>query len=312
MSPTLDADVLVIGAGLTGAMIAARLADDGARVAVVDALTVAAGATRLQPGLVSAHAATRDETLHIQTQRGAHLLVEQARAHGLDVIDVRATLLDSGSPDTPRYTVIGQQQAWLVDLAALTRELLRRAQIQVRDGLEVKAIEPDADHVDVLAEGHSLRVRRVVLATGAYLGLFTSRLPDGYAVVRCAAWQSQPQPGSVTALGVPGALPFIVDGGRMLVCQDATGAVRISNMQQPDAAPRDPVEDTHRFIRRHLHALYDLSAHWQHGVAVASTLGRPQVSALRNFPHVLIALNAEPFAPAWAPWLAEQVAGQIG
>jgi glycine/D-amino acid oxidase-like deaminating enzyme len=46
-------DVLVIGAGFAGAMIAANLAEQGAHVSVIDALHVAAGATRRALGLAT-------------------------------------------------------------------------------------------------------------------------------------------------------------------------------------------------------------------------------------------------------------------
>ena len=48
-----NSDILVIGAGFTGAMIAAKLAEMGAQVSVVDALSVASGATRRALGLAT-------------------------------------------------------------------------------------------------------------------------------------------------------------------------------------------------------------------------------------------------------------------
>jgi glycine/D-amino acid oxidase-like deaminating enzyme len=47
------ADVIVIGAGLTGALIAARLAEQGMRVQVLDAHKAGHGATRHGLGLVT-------------------------------------------------------------------------------------------------------------------------------------------------------------------------------------------------------------------------------------------------------------------
>lgn len=66
-----DVDVLVVGAGLTGAMIAAQLAERGARVGVVDAQRVGHGATARALGV----AAPDPSSPHFaETARGMDLL----------------------------------------------------------------------------------------------------------------------------------------------------------------------------------------------------------------------------------------------
>lgn len=73
-------DVLVIGAGFTGAMIAAQLAEHGADVSVIDALPVAGGATRRALGL----ATTSLNPAHVQdTATGVQRLTHIATQHGV-------------------------------------------------------------------------------------------------------------------------------------------------------------------------------------------------------------------------------------
>ena len=75
-----DKDVLVIGAGLIGAMIAQQLANGGRRVAVVDAQKIAQSATRraigiATPYLTPAHVADTARGVDIITNLALRLVV---------------------------------------------------------------------------------------------------------------------------------------------------------------------------------------------------------------------------------------------
>ena len=95
-----NSDILVIGAGFTGAMIAAKLAEMGAQVSVVDALSVASGATRRALGLATpmpspAHIADTLQAVqalsHLAAQHGVipqpcRVLHLASTAHGADAL----------------------------------------------------------------------------------------------------------------------------------------------------------------------------------------------------------------------------------
>ena len=117
-----NSDILVVGAGFTGAMIAAKLAEMGAQVSVVDALPVAGGATGRALGLATpmpspAHIAETLHALqvlsHIAAQHGvipqpSRVLHLASNARGADALrttwlslqDALATVPSGASPMT--------------------------------------------------------------------------------------------------------------------------------------------------------------------------------------------------------------------
>ena len=160
-----DADVLVIGAGFTGAMIANTLAQSGRRVAVVDAARVASGSTRLLPGVLTADPAAGEAG-----QQSYEHLAQLGHARGWDLVDATVTLASSGTADQPRLSALGSQPGLCGALDAIIHDLLSSPSIMVREGLEISGLDSEPDHgtMCALADGYTLRAGECVLATGAF------------------------------------------------------------------------------------------------------------------------------------------------
>ncbi len=105
-----NSDILVVGAGFTGAMIAAKLAEMGAQVSVVDALPVASGATRRALGL----ATPMPSPAHIAaTLQAVQALSQLAAQHGVMPAPCRVLHLASTArgADALRTTWLSLQDA---------------------------------------------------------------------------------------------------------------------------------------------------------------------------------------------------------
>ncbi len=300
-----DPDVLIVGAGFTGAMIAHVLAESGHNVVVVEAARVASGSTQLSPGLLLADPADGE-----RGQRNFEQLIVLARARGWTTAEATVALADAGTPDQPRLSAQGTQPGLWCQLHACTLDLLSHPRIFIREGLEISRLESDGHTVSALAEGYTLRARNCVVATGAYTGLLAPETRQQFDVVRCVAWQSRPTHTPIRVNTIDAGLPLCVDQGRMLIAQDSQGSVRIM-AQQAVPSVTDPVEDIHRFLRRYLHELYDSTEAWHNGVTIRTSSGLPTVLPLAQFPGVIAALNGGSFAPTRACETAASVLAQL-
>ena len=300
-----DADVLVIGAGFTGAMVAHALAGSGRRVAVVEAARVACGATQLLPCLLMA-----DPDGGEACQRSYEKLAQLAALLAWHTRAVNVTYADSGSADQPRLTTQGDQPALCGDLGWLARALLTRPNISLREGLEISQLQSADGVVCALADGYTLRAPLCVIATGAFSGLLTPEFKQAFDVVRCAAWRSKPINTPVSINTIDAGLPLCIDNGRALIAQDTLGRVHMTMLQSTQSAV-DPIEDIHRFLRRYMHEWYDHTEAWQNGVGLRTTTGAPVVVRLSQHPNVIAAINGGCFAPAWAGHVAQAVLGLL-
>jgi gamma-glutamylputrescine oxidase len=200
-------DVVVVGAGIVGAAVAARLARQGLRVAVLEAQQVAGGATGRSAGLlltgVPGHyhwavrffgreAARALWELSVEgrerlMEAAAHLgvRVERTGSLALAVTEEEAKALrasaellredgfDAGFSRTDPLqrgflAALQRPDDGVVDAADLTRALLASAPVTVHTGTEVQGLEAEGADIRVWAYRRTVRCGAVVLAAGGY------------------------------------------------------------------------------------------------------------------------------------------------
>lgn len=323
-------DVLVIGAGLTGAVVAAHLAERGARVAVVDALQAGAGATRRAMGLATicpnaAHLAETSRGLdmfkHLAARAGVllnscstlHLASTPARAAELRAL---ATDRRDGAPIEwtergelllPGYSggLIAHNSAQL-DLAAFIQALFRHRAIQVREHTEVTRIEARDGAVFALCRSCTIIAARVVLATNACVGTLSPYLAESLRPARGTTWASRP----MREAGPPSyPMPIVIDDGARILMSGADARLQAAawswgGTQQDE----DPSAQLNAFLRRVRGGLLDQTEQWVTGITTTTDDGAPLVGRLDGDGAVLYALGLGPYGPAWSTVVAERIA----
>lgn len=208
-------DVVVVGAGIVGAAVAARLARQGMHVAVLEAQQVAGGATGRGAGLLltglPGHYRWAVQSFGRETARalwelsveGRERLMETAAHLGVPVertgslalavteeetkaLRASAELLQEdglearfGRSDPLRrgfLAALEHPDDGVVDAADLTRALLASAPVTVHTGTEVQALEAEGAGVRVWAYRRTVRCGAVVLAAGGYAPTLESAL----------------------------------------------------------------------------------------------------------------------------------------
>ncbi len=328
-----DTEVLVIGAGIVGALIAWQLAENGLDVSVVDAQRVGSGATRRSPGLATP---SLQRPHRRQTARGVEMLAGLARQHHLKPRPVSALHVASRPDDADALRGLvaelqadGVDAAWeidptvvpvgfggglriansiMIDPVLLTTRLLQRPNIVVKQHVEIQKLERAHGYVLALAPGYSVRAGAVVLATSAYTGLLSPYLADSMQVTRGALWRSHPQP---VALACQSA-PVLVDGGRVVAAQTADMRVCVAAWRCNNQIDGDPARDAHTYLDAHIPDLLTETEIWLSAIGIASRDGGPLVGILSGNDrssggNVFYALAPGAFGLAWAPVIAEQV-----
>ncbi len=224
-------DVVVVGAGLGGAAVAARLAREGFDTAVLEAQSVAGGATGRSAGMVltglaghynwaiSAYGRQKAREVWALTIEGRERLVEAAERLGvpvehtgslaLAVEDVEADALEESAallqkdgfdvqfgPSDPLdrgfHAALRYPDDVMVDAAALTRALLTTSDVTVHAGTEVYSVEPEKNGVRVWAQGRTVLCSGVVLAINGYAPLFDFYFTDKVAPTRSLIFATEP------------------------------------------------------------------------------------------------------------------------
>ncbi|BCX05888.1 MAG: oxidoreductase [Candidatus Roseilinea sp.] len=327
----LTPDVLVIGAGLTGAMIAAHLADRNARVGVVDAQRVGQAATRRALGLatLSPHPA------HIQqTKDGLERLKRLTAQHGVllhscSVIHVvtsperqralqqlAAGTLDTGLEWTTQPDLLPSgfdggllaHDSALVDIDLLLVRLLRHPNIAIRQHAEVFRLESAGDTTYALCKDLTITARCVVLATNTYVGLLSPYLADSVRGARGAVWSSQP-----LHAGAPGhsylGMPILFDEAQFALMPGKDGKLHGAAWLWHDRnSDKDPSEELRRFLKRFGLGKPEQTSRWSTGVTTTTDDGAPRVGRLDVEGNVLFALGLGAYGLAWAPVVAERIA----
>lgn len=233
-------DVVVVGAGLVGAAVAAHLAQNGIGTAVLEARSVAGGATGRSAGMVltglpghynwavSAYGRQKAQEIWALTIEGRVRLIEMANRLNVpvqhtgslalaveeteaDALRESAVLLQEDGFEArfnPRdildrgfSAALRQPDDVTVDAAALTRALLDSSGVTVHEGTEVYDLEPEGDNVRVWAQGRTVLCNAVVLAVNGYAPLLDSYFADKVAPTRSLVFATDPLDGVV--LDVP-------------------------------------------------------------------------------------------------------------
>lgn len=224
-------DVVVVGAGLVGARVAARLAREGFDTAVLEAQSVAGGATGRSAGMVltglsghynwavGAYGRQKAREVWMLTIEGRVRLVETAKRLGMDIENTgslalaveeaetealeesAALLLEDGfdvhfDRDDPLGRGFGAALHWpddvTVDAAALTQATLAASNVTVHTGTEVYNLEPERDGVRVWAQDRTVLCGGVVLAVNGYAPLLNSYFADKISPTRSLILTTDP------------------------------------------------------------------------------------------------------------------------
>ncbi len=229
-------DVVVVGAGLVGAAVAARLVREGFDTAVLEARRVAGGATGRSAGTVftglaghynwaiSTYGRQNAQEAWALTVEGRERLVEAAErlevpvehtgSLALAVEDTEADALEKSAallqedgfdvqfgPSDPLdrgfRAALRYPDDVTVDAAALTQALLTTSGVAVHGGTEVYSLEPEKNGVRVWAQGRTVLCSAVVLAINGYAPLLNSYFVDKVAPTRGLIFASEPLGGVV-------------------------------------------------------------------------------------------------------------------
>ena len=224
-------DVVIVGAGLVGAAVAAQLAQNGISTAILEARSVAGGATGRSTGMVltglpghynwavSAYSHEKAQEIWALTVEGRERLVETANRLNVpvqhtgslalaveesevDALRESAVLLhDDGfeARFNPRDLLERGFRAALrhpddvtVDAAELTRALLDSSGVTIHEGTEVYDLESEGDDVRVWAQGRTVVCSAVVLAVNGYAPLLDSYFADKVAPTRSLVFATHP------------------------------------------------------------------------------------------------------------------------
>jgi len=224
-------DVVVVGAGLVGAAAAARLAREGLDTAVLEAQTIAGGATGRSAGMaltglaghynwaVAAYGRQKAREAWALTVEGRQRLVEAAEwlmvpvqhtgSLALAVEEAEADALKESAallhedgfdawfgPSDPLErgfcAALRQPDDVTVDAAALARALLASSAVTVHERTPVVELEPDRGGVRVWAQGRTVLCSAVLLAINGYAPLFSAYFAGKVAPVRSLALVTPP------------------------------------------------------------------------------------------------------------------------
>jgi gamma-glutamylputrescine oxidase len=224
-------DVVVVGAGLVGAAVAARLVSEGVDTAVLEAQSVAAGATGRCAGMVltglaghynwavAAYGRYKAGNVWALTVEGRERLVETAErlrvpvkrtgSFALAVDDAEAealqesiTLLredgfnahfDSDDPLKRGFrAALRYPDDVEVDATALTWALLTANDVTVHERTEVYSLEREESGVRIWAQGRTVLCSAVVLAVNGYAPLLDFYFTDKVAPTRSLVLATEP------------------------------------------------------------------------------------------------------------------------
>jgi len=339
-------DVVVVGAGIVGAVVAARLARFGMQVAVLDAQQVAGGATGRSAGMVvsgmpghyrwavETFGREQARTLWALTVEGRERLVNTAIRLGVrleqpgslalavteeeaEALRVSAQLLREDGFDAWFGTTDLLQRGFLatlrqpddavVDAAELTRALLSSAPIAVHTDTEVYDLEPEGERVRVWAQGRNVRCRTVVLAVDGYAPLLDRALAQWVALGRALLVTTEPLSGQALPA------PCYADCGYEYACPLPDGRLLLGAWRRPCAkaihseAVDSLREGLTRFIARYFPEVEGRIASRRSGVMGFTPDGLPIVGHLAGLPQITFALGFGGWGLGWAFVAAERL-----
>ncbi len=341
-------DVVIVGAGLVGAAVAARLAREGLDTAVLEARSVAAGATGRNAGMVltglaghynqavSAYGRQKAQDVWTLTVEGRERLVETAErleipversgslALAVEEAEVNALresaqlLQEDGfdawfGPTDPLgrgfRAALRQPDDVTVDAAALTRALLATCDVTIHENTEVYSLEPEGDGVRVWAQGRTVLCGAVVVATNGYAPLLDPYFADKIAPTRSLTLATGPL--DAAALEQPCYADYGHEYCRQLPGRRLLlGGWRRPHTSNPEAELGDVVWDgLARFASCHFPEIELDSANRWSGIMGFTPDGLPLVGRLPDLPRAYFAVGFGGRGLAWAFAVAERLVG---
>lgn len=328
-------NVLVIGAGLVGATIAHHLASNGRRVAIADAQQVAQGATRRAVGLATPHLIKKH---HATTTRGVEALATLAIRQGVSArtcrslhlvnqpedVDALRELCESFASGRPRlvwetrpevlpagYAGGGlAHNSALIDLVGLAVRLTQHPNITVYPNLEVLGLERRSDGLYARANDFAIQAQNIVLAPNAYAGMLSPYLTEVARAVRGVTWTSLPLDADAALLERLMSfisIPLVFDHGRMQVAQTLDFRLRITAWQTEGLDGSSAMQDIQRFVREYIPLLQNMTHEWRTGMTTITPDEAPLVDRLPGDDHIIYALGAGMYGPAWVMSIADRV-----
>ncbi len=337
--------VLVVGAGLTGAIVAARLAHDGFDTAVLEAQTVAGGATGHSAGMViaglaghynwavAAYGRSRARDAWALTVEGAMRLIESAGRLGVplertgslalaveeaevEALAESAELLREDGFDARLeltdplnrgfLAALYQPDSVTVNATTLTQALLAESGVAVHEHAEVHSMEPEHDGVRVWAHGRTVLCDAVVLATDGYAPLLDPYFSDKIAPTRGLVFATEPLDGVV--LERPCSADYGYEYCRQLPDRRLLiGGWRRPLQSTPDD-PDDPVRDgLARFAGRYFPEIALRDVKRRSGTMGFTPDGLPLIGWLPHLPRVYFAVGLGGRGLAWAFVVADRL-----
>jgi glycine/D-amino acid oxidase-like deaminating enzyme len=339
-------DVVVVGAGLVGAAVAAHLACEGMDTAVLDAQGVASGATGRSAGMVltglpghynwavDAYGRQKAREIWTLTVEGRERLVKTATRLNVpiqhtgslalavddaeaDALMASAELLQEDGFNS-RFTptdplergfraALRHPDDVLVDAAALSRALLATNGVTVHEGTEVYDLQSENGDVRVWAQGRTVLCSAVVLAINGYAPLLDPYFSDKVIPTRGLALAAGPLDEIVLKQ------PCSVDYGYEYCCQLYDRRLLLGGWRHPHSSSQgDDLGDAARdgltrFASRHFPDVeIDKADRWS-GVMGFTADGLPLVGTLPDMPQVYFAVGLGGRGLAWAFVVVERL-----
>ncbi len=339
-------DIVVVGAGLVGAVVAARLAREGFKTAVLEARSIAGGATGCSAGMVltglgahynwavSAYGRQKAQEIWALTAEGRERLietaeqlwvpVEQTGSFALAVEDAEVDALresaellredgfdawfSSTDPLERGFrAALHQPNDVMVDATALTRSLLAADDVIVHEETEVSKLEQAGDYVRVWARGRTVLCSAVVLAVNGYAPLLDAYFADKIAPTRSLVFVTDPLDAIV--LERPCYADYGYEYCRQLPDRRLLlGAWRRRSASNQETEMGDVVRDgLLRLASRHFPDVDIRNVTRQSGVMGFTSDSLPLVGALPNLPQAYFAVGFGGRGLAWTFVAAERL-----
>ena len=339
-------DVVIVGAGIVGAAVAARLVLEGIETALLDAQEVAGGATGRCAGLVltglsspysrvvADHGRQLAPEIWALTVEGRQRLVAAADSLEVpveptgslavavneaeaDILGESASLMredgfdasfDRGDPLNRDFcAALRCSKDVTVDAKVLSQALLSSSDVVVHEGTEVQALELERDGVRVWAHGRTVFCSAVVLAIDSYAPLLDSFFVDKISPTSGLVLATEPLDDIVLEQ------PCCANDG-YTYCRQLPdhrvlfGGWRRSYTPSLDGEVDSTLEDgLHRFASRHFPEVQVERADRWSGLGGFTSDGLPLVGRLPDLPPVYFGVGLGSRGLAWAFVVAERV-----
>lgn len=339
-------DVVVVGAGLVGAVVAARLAREGFYTAILEARRVAGGATGRSAGnvftglaghynwAVSVYGREAAREIWALTIGGRQRLIEAAVRTGVpfertgsltlavdddeaDALRQSAELLREDGFDASFSlrdslgrcfrAVLREPDTVTVDAAALTRAVLGANDVIVHEGTEAHELEPEREGIRVWAQGRTVLCQAVVLALNGYAPLIDPYLADNVAPVRSLVFAADVDEDEVLEQ------PCSADYGHKYCRQLPDGRLLLGAWRRQPTPGRETEsvdvveEELVRFASRHFPEVDPRKAERWSEVMGFTPDGLPLLGALPAVPQVYFAVGFGGRGLSWAFVAAERL-----